>query len=251
MTVAVAERAPGQGVIEADVDLRSVVDAIARATDRHRGLRVRRRRRRHGHRPSQNSNLVLARHQLRRRSRRCAPRWRGRAGSRGRGDHGRDPDGMEVLSAFQRVDPPGWWVFVEEPLSEAFAPIESAIWRTALLLVVFLLVAIATSVLLARNLVEADRVDPGRRGEDRLGCTRSADRDLQPRRARRPRRGIQPDGRTAAGVVCRARAAGRGADSGADRAHWPGWTSRPASWRRRATTSRSSSPTCRTSCGLR
>jgi signal transduction histidine kinase len=66
---------------------------------------------------------------------------------------GRDPDGIEVLSAYQRVDAPGWWVFVEEPLSEAFAPIESAIWRTALLLVVFLLVATATSVLLARNLV--------------------------------------------------------------------------------------------------
>ena len=28
MTVAIAEDAPGQGVIEADVDLRSVVDAI-------------------------------------------------------------------------------------------------------------------------------------------------------------------------------------------------------------------------------
>jgi signal transduction histidine kinase len=66
---------------------------------------------------------------------------------------GRDPDGNEVLSAFQRIDPPGWWVFVEEPLSVAFAPIESAIWRTALLLVVFLLVAVVTSVLLARNLV--------------------------------------------------------------------------------------------------
>jgi len=66
---------------------------------------------------------------------------------------GRDPNGREVLSAFQTVEPPGWWVFVEEPLSEAFAPIEAAIWRTALLLVVFLLLAVVTSVLLARNLV--------------------------------------------------------------------------------------------------
>ena len=31
MTIAITEHAPGQGVIEADVDLRSVVDAIARA----------------------------------------------------------------------------------------------------------------------------------------------------------------------------------------------------------------------------
>src|SRR4029077_9178410 len=68
--------------------------------------------------------------------------------------NGRDPQGMEVLSAFESVDPPGWRVFVEEPLSVAFAPIQAAIWRTVVLLVVFLLVAIATSVLLARNLAK-------------------------------------------------------------------------------------------------
>jgi signal transduction histidine kinase len=66
---------------------------------------------------------------------------------------GRDQDGTEVLSAFQRIESFGWHVFVEEPLSEAFAPLKSAIWRTALLLVAFLLLAIATSVLLARRLV--------------------------------------------------------------------------------------------------
>ena len=66
---------------------------------------------------------------------------------------GRDQDGTKVLSAFQTIDSLGWHVFVEEPLSEAFAPLESAIWRTALLLVAFLLLAIATGVLLARRLV--------------------------------------------------------------------------------------------------
>ncbi|MBA3333962.1 MAG: HAMP domain-containing protein [Actinobacteria bacterium] len=66
---------------------------------------------------------------------------------------GRDQNGTEVLSAFQRIESLGWYVFVEEPLSEAFAPLTSAIWRTALLLVAFLLLAIATSVLLARKLV--------------------------------------------------------------------------------------------------
>ena len=65
---------------------------------------------------------------------------------------GRDPQGTEVLSAFQSVDPPGWRVFVEEPLSEAFAPIQAAIWRTAALLVVFLPRRDRRSVLLARNL---------------------------------------------------------------------------------------------------
>ncbi len=66
---------------------------------------------------------------------------------------GRDHEGTEVLSAFQRIESLDWYVFVEEPLSEAFAPLEAAIWRTALLLVAFLLLAIATSVFLARRAV--------------------------------------------------------------------------------------------------
>jgi signal transduction histidine kinase len=66
---------------------------------------------------------------------------------------GRDHNGRDVLSAFQRIESLGWYVFVEEPLSEAFAPLEAAIWRTALLLVAFLLLAIATGLLLARRLV--------------------------------------------------------------------------------------------------
>jgi signal transduction histidine kinase len=66
---------------------------------------------------------------------------------------GRDEEGRKVLSTFQTIDPLGWRVFVEQPLSEAFAPLKSAIWRTAFLLFAFLLLAIATSVLLARRLV--------------------------------------------------------------------------------------------------
>jgi signal transduction histidine kinase len=66
---------------------------------------------------------------------------------------GRDQDGTKVLSAFETIDSFGWHVFVEEPLSEAFAPIEAALWRTALLLVAFLILATATGVLLARRLV--------------------------------------------------------------------------------------------------
>jgi signal transduction histidine kinase len=66
---------------------------------------------------------------------------------------GRDQDGTKVLSAFHTIATPDWRIFVEQPLSEAFAPLKSAIWRTAFLLVAFLLLAIATSVLLARRLV--------------------------------------------------------------------------------------------------
>ena len=85
--------------------------------------------------------------------------------------NGRDPQGTEVLSAWQSVDPPGWWVFVEEPLSVAFAPIQAALWRTAVLLVMFLVAAIATSVLLARNLakpIEAIQVAAAKIGSGSL-----------------------------------------------------------------------------------
>ena len=98
---------------------------------------------------------------------------------------------------------------------------------------------------------QADRGDPGRGGEDRLRVARSADRGLQPRRARRPRRRVQPDGCPAPGVLCRARAAGPGADPRAGQRRWPSWTRRPASSRPPVATSRSSWPTCRTSCGRR
>ena len=66
---------------------------------------------------------------------------------------GHDQNGTKVLSAYQTIEPLGWRVFVEEPLSEVLAPLKAAIWRTALLLVAFLILAIATSVLLARRLV--------------------------------------------------------------------------------------------------
>jgi signal transduction histidine kinase len=152
MTLAVAEHAPGAGVIMADIDLQAVVDAIDRARIGEAGhaYAVDARGELIAH---PDKNLVLAHTSFA-----ALPQVRaaltGAPTARAHGvTTGRDPDGVEVLSAYQRVDAPGWWVFVEEPLSVAFAPIESAIWRTALLLVVFLVVAIVTSVLLARNLV--------------------------------------------------------------------------------------------------
>jgi signal transduction histidine kinase len=152
MTVAVAEHDPGAGVLVADIDLGTVLDAIdqARIVDA-------------GYAYAINSSGQLIAHPdknlvLRHTDFSDLPQVQAALTSAAtvRADvmtSGRDPSGTEVLSAFQRVDPPGWWVFVEEPFSVAFAPIEAAIWRTALLLVVFLLVAVVTSVMLARNLV--------------------------------------------------------------------------------------------------
>jgi signal transduction histidine kinase len=152
LTVSVAERAPGRGAVVAEIDLRSIRQVIDRARVGSAGYAyaVDSRGELVTH---PNINLVL-RHTS------FASLPQVRAALRGSGKApadaattGRDQDGTKVLSAFQIIEPLGWRVFVEQPLSEAFAPLKSAIWRTALLLVAFLLLAIATSVLLARRLV--------------------------------------------------------------------------------------------------
>jgi signal transduction histidine kinase len=152
MTISVAELAPGRGVVVAEIDLgflRQVMDrarvgtaGYAYAVD-SRGVLV----------AHPDTNLVL-----RHTSFAALPQVR--AALRGPKQEpadaattGRDPDGTKVLTAYQTIESLGWHVFVEEPLSEAFAPLTSAIWRAALLLVAFLLFAIVTSVLLARRLV--------------------------------------------------------------------------------------------------
>ena len=151
MTVAVAEHPPGHGVIVADVDLRSVQETIDRTRIGAAGYAyaVDARGQIIAH---PDINLVLRHTNFDDLAQVHAALT----------STGTDPDdtvvtahdlgGNEVLSAHRRVDPPGWFVFVEEPTSEAFAQIESAIWRTAALLVIFLLLAFLTSVLLARNL---------------------------------------------------------------------------------------------------
>jgi two-component system, NtrC family, sensor kinase len=70
---------------------------------------------------------------------------------------GRDLKGRKVLSAYATVRPIKWKVFVDQPLSEALAPLRSSLWRTAILLGAFLLVAVAASLLLARRLVRPVR----------------------------------------------------------------------------------------------
>ena len=150
LTVSVAERAPGRGAVVAEIDLRSIGQVVDRARVGPAGYAyaVDSRGRVVTH---PNINLVL-----RHTSFASLPQveaslhGRSRAGAT---TTGRDRNGKEVLSAFHIIEPMGWRVFVEQPLSEAFAPLKSAIWRTALLLVAFLLLAIATSVMLARRLV--------------------------------------------------------------------------------------------------
>jgi HAMP domain-containing protein len=60
--------------------------------------------------------------------------------------------GKPVLSAHAPIPPLGWLVFVEAPLSEAFAPLYGAALRTLLLLIGGLGAAILLALLLARRM---------------------------------------------------------------------------------------------------
>ena len=133
MTISVAEGAPGRGVVVAEIDLRFVRDVIDRARVGSAGYAyaIDRRGRLVAH---PDINLVLKRTSFA-----TLPQVR-QALERGAADEGsattgRDLDGEQVLSAFETIDRLGWRVFVEEPQSEAFAPLYASIKRTALFLV--------------------------------------------------------------------------------------------------------------------
>ena len=171
MLLAVAEAAPGRGVVVADVDLGSVVDAIARAKIGTAGYAyaVDSGGRVIAH--TTNNSLVLEEKNLGALPQVHDALANAATAPDGASTNGQNSDGTDVLSAFVSVNPPGWFVFVEEPLSEAFAPIQAAIWRTALLLVVFVLAAIAASAVLARNLarpIEAIQVAAAKIGSGSL-----------------------------------------------------------------------------------
>ena len=171
MNIAVAEASPGAGVIIADVDLGSVVDAIRRAQIGTAGYAYAVDSRGQVIAHTTNNSLVLADTNLATLPQVHAALDSTTRAPKGVVTNGRDPKGTEVLSAWESVDSPGWWVFVEEPLSVAFAPIQAALSRTAVLLVMFLIAAIATSVLLARNLakpIEAIQVAAAKIGSGSL-----------------------------------------------------------------------------------
>lgn len=64
-----------------------------------------------------------------------------------------DLKGASVLSASALVPPLGWRVFVELPVSEAYAPLYTAIHRIGVILVATLALAVGAAILLARRMV--------------------------------------------------------------------------------------------------
>ena len=79
----------------------------------------------------------------------------------------RDVNGEQVLSAYARIEPTGWRVFVEEPAVAVFAPLYDAILRTVFLLLAGAFVSVLASVWLARRMVEPVRAL--QKGAERIG----------------------------------------------------------------------------------
>ena len=61
-------------------------------------------------------------------------------------------DGTPVLTTYAPIGVAGWWLFVEQPMSEAFGPIYDSMIRTVILFVFGALLALAVSYFLARRL---------------------------------------------------------------------------------------------------
>ncbi len=151
MTVAVAEPGPNGGVTVAEVNLKLIWDVISRikvgrtgyayVVDSSGSLIA-----------HPNLSLVLQRTDLS-----SLSQVRDAIGSSGREDDpsvGHDQNGREVLTANTLVDPPGWWVFVEQPSADAFAPAYSALQRTVALVVGAFVLCLLASLLLARRMVK-------------------------------------------------------------------------------------------------
>jgi signal transduction histidine kinase/CheY-like chemotaxis protein len=61
--------------------------------------------------------------------------------------------GRAVLSAYAKVTPPGWLVFAELPIDEAYAPLYDSAFRSGIVILVALVLAILAGLLLARRMV--------------------------------------------------------------------------------------------------
>jgi hypothetical protein len=182
----VAERGAGRGVVVAEIDLSFVRDVIDRARVGTTGYAY-----------AVDSGGDLITHPninlvLRHTSFASLPQVRAalHGSVKASADSsGHDQNGTKVLSAYETIEPLGWRVFVEEPLSEVLAPLKAAIWRTALLLVAFLILAIATSVPACPQARRPIRVDPDCGCQDRLRFAQRA-REV-PSNDELARRGVQ------------------------------------------------------------
>jgi signal transduction histidine kinase len=80
----------------------------------------------------------------------------------------RDAAGAAVLTAFAPIEPLGWRVFVEQPVSEVYATLDASILRTALLLLAGFVISALAALALARRMVRPIRTL--QEGAQRIGA---------------------------------------------------------------------------------
>lgn len=155
LSMAVAEPAPGSGVVVAEVNLKFIEDIVS-------GIKTGKA----GHAYAVDSNGILVAHPnidrvLRRTDLSSLPQVQAALAALAEPAAPRvaavaierDLRGNRVLTTYQRIDSLGWTVFLEQPLNEAFAPLYNSILRTTLLEVIGLGLAFLTSLVLARRMV--------------------------------------------------------------------------------------------------
>jgi signal transduction histidine kinase len=82
--------------------------------------------------------------------------------------------GGRAVTSYAAIDPLGWLVFAEQPLAEAFAPLQGAIVLSSIFFVVGLGLSVLASVVLARRMV--DPIRELQEGAERIGAGELAHR---------------------------------------------------------------------------
>ena len=152
MTIAVAGTGEQAGVSVAEVNLKFIWDVITRIKIGDRGLAyvVDLRGQLIAH---PDISLVLQKLDLSAFPQVRAAREAKSGDDAGRVSISRSLQGREVLTAYASIAPLGWLVFVEQPLTEAFAPLYASLARTGLLLLAGLGLAVVASLYVARRMV--------------------------------------------------------------------------------------------------
>ena len=152
MTIALAGVRPDYGVIVAQVNLKFIGDVVSQLKVGQRGQAfvVDAMGRLIAH---PDISLVLRKLDLSRLTAVQAARPASEMNSSENASAALDFQGREVLSAHASVARLGWMVFAELPVQEAYAPLYSALIRSALLLLSGFGVAIVAGLLLARKMV--------------------------------------------------------------------------------------------------
>ena len=153
MTIALAGRSDGAGVVVAEANLKFIWDVVSRMEvgaggyayvldDRGRLI------------AHPDISLVLQQTNLSALPQVRAARATVEEAQRAEAFTGRDLKHGEVLSAHAPIALLGWQMFVDRPINEAFAPLYASLLRTAGLLVAGLLISIVASLYLVRRMVK-------------------------------------------------------------------------------------------------